>query len=129
MHFIVHISSADACSNERQFFLHGPTSELLVCNLKLNANVSSSMKQLAEQEWGIHSGQITLTREGKKIEMVKMPRCFYMIQTYMRQSNNAYLVVVKSVKFVVKWLNTIVMNVSKNFVVIAVQGCTSTKKE
>ena len=59
--YIVRISSADVCSNERQFFLHGPTSELLVCNLKLNANVSSSMKQLTEQEWGIHSGQITLS--------------------------------------------------------------------
>ena len=47
--------------------MHGPISELLVCNLKLTANVSSSMKQLAEQEWGIHSSQITLTHEGKKI--------------------------------------------------------------
>ena len=35
------------------------------------------MKQLAEQEWGIHSSQITLTNEGKK-------------------SNNAYPVVLKS---------------------------------
>ena len=65
--FCVRISSADVCINEGQFFLHGPTSELLVCNLKLTANVSSSMKQLAEQEWGIHSSQITLTHEGKKI--------------------------------------------------------------
>ena len=67
---------------------------------------------------------VTLTNEGKK-----MPHCFYMIQTYMCQSNNAYLVVLKSVKFVVRWLNTIVMNVSKNFVVIVVQRCTNTKKQ
>ena len=104
--------------------LHGPTSELLVCNLTSTTNVSSTMKQLAEQEWGIHSSQITLTNEGKK-----MPHCFYMIQTYMCQSNNTYLVVLKSVKFVVRWLNTIVMNVSKNFVVIVVQRCTNTKKQ
>ena len=61
------ISSVDLCINERQFFLHGPNSELLVCNLKLNTNVSYSMKQLAEQEWGIHSSKITLTHQHKKI--------------------------------------------------------------
>ena len=64
--FCVHIPSADVCINERQFFLHGPTSELLVCNLKLTANVSSSMKQLAEQEWGNHSSLITVTHGDKR---------------------------------------------------------------
>ena len=62
------LASTDVCINGRQLFLHGPTSELLVCNLPLNANVSNSMKQLAEQEWGIHNSKITLIHKGKKIK-------------------------------------------------------------
>lgn len=62
------LSSTEVCNNGRQFFLHGPTSELVVCNLPLNAKVSNSMKQLAEQEWGIHKSKITLTHKGKEIK-------------------------------------------------------------